>query len=60
VFDIETVKEANQKLISTIEESLQIADEGKRMRAEAVKELAEMESALKQTLTDASARSTGA
>lgn len=60
VFDIETVKEANQKLILTIEESLQIADEGKRMRANAVKELSEMENALKQTLTDASARSAGA
>ncbi|MEM6639121.1 MAG: toxic anion resistance protein [Pseudomonadota bacterium] len=60
VFDIETVKEANQKLIATIEESLEIADEGKRMRANAVKELAEMESNLKQTLVDASARRTGA
>ena len=60
VFDIETVKEANQKLIATIEESLQIADEGKRMRANAVKELSDMESALKQTLTDASARASGA
>ena len=60
VFDIETVKEANQKLIATIEESLQIADEGKRMRANAVKELSDMESALKKTLTDASARASGA
>ena len=33
VFDIETVKEANAKLVATINESLQIADEGKRKRA---------------------------
>jgi hypothetical protein len=33
VFDIETVKQANQALIETIEESLAIADEGKRARA---------------------------
>ena len=32
VFDIETVKEANAKLVATINESLQIADEGKRRR----------------------------
>ena len=30
VFDIETVKEANGRLVATINESLQIADEGKR------------------------------
>ncbi|MEM1301522.1 MAG: toxic anion resistance protein, partial [Pseudomonadota bacterium] len=33
VFDIEAVKNANADLIATIEESLQIADEGKRKRA---------------------------
>lgn len=55
VFDIEAVKEANQKLIATIEESLQIADEGKRMRADAVQELQVMEDELKKTLVKASA-----
>ncbi|MFK8017686.1 MAG: toxic anion resistance protein [Gammaproteobacteria bacterium] len=54
VFDIEVVKEANQTLIATIEESLQIADEGKRMRADAVKELQVMENELKKTLVSAS------
>ena len=35
VFDIEAVKSANRTLIDTIEESLQIADEGKARRAAA-------------------------
>ena len=39
VFDIETVKEANAKLVATINESLQIADEGKRKRAAAEQQL---------------------
>ena len=30
MFDIETVKHANEKLIATIEDSLRIADEGKK------------------------------
>ena len=55
VFDVEVVKKANDTLIATIEESLQIADEGKRMRAEAVKELQEMEVQLRDTLASASA-----
>lgn len=59
VFDIQTVKEANQRLIATIEESLAIADEGKKRRAEAEKELISMENELKKTLSAASARNTG-
>lgn len=59
VFDIDAVKEANAKLIATIEESLQIAEEGKRMRAEAVVELSTMESELKKTLVTASDASSG-
>jgi len=35
VFDINAVKRANENLIATVEESLAIADEGKRRRAEA-------------------------
>ena len=58
VFDLESVKKANQSLIDTIEESLQIADEGKRRRAEAVVQLQEMEANLKDTLASASARAT--
>jgi uncharacterized protein YaaN involved in tellurite resistance len=59
VFDIESIKRANQNLIDTIEESLAIADEGKAKRAEAEKELVEMEEALKQTLAAAKAKETG-
>ncbi|PWG15877.1 toxic anion resistance protein [Salibaculum griseiflavum] len=59
VFDIEAVKKANADLIGTIEESLQIADEGKRRRAEAEKELQQMEAELKSTLAAAKAQKTG-
>ncbi|GAB4278965.1 MAG: toxic anion resistance protein [Methylomicrobium sp.] len=53
VFDIETVKKANQTLIATIEESLQIADQGKKMRSEAVLQLQECEEELRKTLVAA-------
>jgi uncharacterized protein YaaN involved in tellurite resistance len=56
VFDIEVVKQANRTLIETIEESLAIADEGKRARAEATAQLEQMESELRQSLAAASAR----
>ncbi|MGJ0483598.1 MAG: toxic anion resistance protein [Methylomicrobium sp.] len=57
VFDIETVKKANDALIATIEESLQIADQGKKMRREAVAQLEQCETELRKTLAAASARS---
>ncbi|MFP1644266.1 toxic anion resistance protein [Pontitalea aquivivens] len=56
VFDIEAVKTANAELIATIEDSLRIADEGKRKRAAAEEELKKMESGLRDTLAAASAR----
>ncbi|AFL76127.1 toxic anion resistance protein [Thiocystis violascens] len=56
VFDIEVVKQANRTLIETIEESLAIADEGKRARAAASRELEQLEADLRRTLTSASAR----
>jgi uncharacterized protein YaaN involved in tellurite resistance len=59
VFDINAVKEANANLIATINESLEIADEGKRKRAEAETELQKMETELKDTLAAAKARKTG-
>ncbi|WP_418887920.1 toxic anion resistance protein [Maritimibacter dapengensis] len=58
VFDIEAIKTANQDLIATIEESLQIADEGKKKRAEAEEELKKMETELKATLASAKSRGT--
>nr|WP_319250048.1 toxic anion resistance protein [uncultured Celeribacter sp.] len=57
VFDIEAVKTANAELIATIEESLAIADEGKRKRAAAEEELKTMETNLRDTL--ASTKATG-
>ncbi|WP_341368735.1 toxic anion resistance protein [Yoonia sp. BS5-3] len=59
VFDIDAVKAANENLIATINESLEIADEGKRKRAEAEVELQKMEGELKETLAAAKARETG-
>ena len=59
VFDINAVKEANANLIATINKSLEIADEGKRKRAEAEDELQKMEAELKTTLASAKARKTG-
>ncbi|MCF7983032.1 MAG: toxic anion resistance protein [Thiohalocapsa sp.] len=59
VFDIEVVKQANQALIETIEESLRIADEGKRARAAASTELQQMETDLRKTLASASAPPAG-
>ena len=56
VFDIEAVKKANAEVIGTIEDSLRIADEGKRRRAAAEQDLIKMEEELKQTLAAARAR----
>ena len=57
IVDIEAVKYAHAQLIATIEESLVIADEGKRNRAIAEKELVGLESSLKEALSRASAPS---
>ena len=59
VFDIEAIKQANAALIQTIEDSLQIADEGKAKRADAERELKVMEAELKTTLAAAKAKATG-
>lgn len=56
VFDIEAVKKANETLIATIEDSLQIADEGRAKRAAAEEELTKMEAELRQSLVAARAR----
>jgi uncharacterized protein YaaN involved in tellurite resistance len=53
VFDIETIKKANQLLIETIQESLQIADQGKKARSEALVQLQECEMELRKTLASA-------
>jgi uncharacterized protein YaaN involved in tellurite resistance len=56
VFDIEAVQAANDRLIATIDESLRIADEGKKRRAAAEESLRRMEDELKATLAAAKAR----
>jgi len=56
VFDIEAVKQANDQLIATINDSLAIADEGKARRAAAEVELQKMEAELRDTLSSARAR----
>lgn len=53
VFDIESVKKANDTLIKTIEESLQISAEGKKARADALVALEQAETELKETLRKA-------
>lgn len=59
VFDIETVKQANATLIATIEDSLRIADEGRRHRQEATAQLEQLEGELRQALSSAQARTPG-
>jgi uncharacterized protein YaaN involved in tellurite resistance len=51
VFDMEAIKQANANLIATIEESLQIADDGRQRRAQAEQELKEMEGVLRNALS---------
>lgn len=56
VFDIEAVKHANATLIATIEDSLQIADQGKTRRAAAEADLVKMEADLRDALLAARTR----
>ena len=56
VFDIEAVQAANANLIATINESLQIADQGKARRTNAEAELERMEQELKTALASAKSR----
>ncbi|MFN4058384.1 MAG: toxic anion resistance protein [Roseinatronobacter sp.] len=58
VFDIEAVKKANEQLIATIEDSLQIADAGRAKRSAAEEELGRMEAELRKSLSAAKARDT--
>lgn len=58
VFDIDVIKQANQTLIETIEESLKIADQGKQARAAAAEQLVSMEGELRGALAAAKSRAT--
>jgi uncharacterized protein YaaN involved in tellurite resistance len=50
IFSIESIEQANQRLIESIEESIEIAEEGKARRAEAEQRLLQCETELKETL----------
>ncbi|MCK4442549.1 MAG: toxic anion resistance protein, partial [Sulfurovaceae bacterium] len=56
VFDIESIKKANKTLIDTLNDSLQIADAGKRAREEAIVELHKTEKELKDALLSTKAK----
>ncbi len=58
IVDIETVKKANEDLISTIEETVKIQQAGREKRAAAEKELLQIEEKLKETLLAHSGRGT--
>ena len=56
IVDIETVREVNEKLISTIEDTLRIQQEGRQKRAAAEQELVQIEGRLRDTLLKHSGR----
>ncbi len=56
VFDIESIKKANDTLIATLNDSLKIADEGKKARSVAVEELQKAEQKLKEALISVKAK----
>jgi uncharacterized protein YaaN involved in tellurite resistance len=56
IVDIAAVKQANDALIGTIDDALRIADEGKRQRVEAEKQLVACETELKQALLGSRSR----
>jgi uncharacterized protein YaaN involved in tellurite resistance len=57
IVDVETLRDVQGKLINTIEETLNIANEGRVKRREAEKELAAMETDLRNRLTELAAKS---
>lgn len=52
IIDIETLKETNQSLISTLDEVMKIQDEGREKRRNAEQELSRIENELKEKLLD--------
>ncbi len=56
IFDIESVKRANKTLIDTLNDSLRIANEGKKARAKATLELEKTEQELKEALLSIKAK----
>jgi uncharacterized protein YaaN involved in tellurite resistance len=60
IVDIETLQKTQADLISTIEETLQIQEDGKTQRALAEKELHNMENELKAKLLELSTKGSSA
>jgi uncharacterized protein YaaN involved in tellurite resistance len=56
IFDISSIKKANETLIATLNDSLKITEEGKKARAEALVELKNTEKALKDALLSVKAK----
>ncbi len=56
IFDISSIKKANETLIATLNDSLKITEEGKKARAEALVELKNTEKALKEALLSVKAK----
>jgi len=56
IFDIDSIKKANQTLIDTLNDSLRITEEGKAARKKAIHELEETEAKLKEALLAIHAR----
>ncbi|MEA1880387.1 MAG: toxic anion resistance protein [Campylobacterota bacterium] len=56
IFDIESIKKANETFIATLDDSLRIAQEGKEARKEALVELQNTEKELKDALLSVKAR----
>ena len=59
IVDIETLHQVNENLISTIEETLQIQQEGRQKRQVAEQELVQIEGRLKETILNAAQRQAG-
>ena len=56
VVDIETVREVNDRLVHTIEETVRIGEEGRAKRKAAEQELTQIEGRLKDVLLTHSSR----
>ena len=52
IVDMETIRHSNEQLIQTLDEVIQIQEEGRQKRREAETELAQIEATLKQKLLD--------
>ncbi len=52
VIDVETLRKVNADLVTTLEETIRIQDEGRTRRAEAEGEIAQLQAELRQKLLE--------